>query len=268
MPLTHCRGGVNMSKVEALQPIYDDKVKGILKLLGEGFSREEVAEQFRYSTYRSMDGYMSRKNFVWDKRKGTYVPADSIRASMETMMNFPSDRVRRIVLELNKEAADLKEIALKVGFESHLEMASYMKSKGFEWSQEAGNYLSASPTMPKDEEGVATASSDASLESSLSIGNGGVESFLPLLEWLALNKDGLQSLLGASVASGQIPRFTLQGLFVTKSVHMTNTLDQMVRDFSKEKNVNQREVFEVALIEFFQKYGYAREVETLLQQNA
>ena len=82
------------------------------------------------------------------------------------------------------------------------------------------------------------------------------------------NKEGLQSLLGASVASGQIPRFTLQGLFVTKSVHMTNTLDQMVRDFSKEKNINQREIFEVALIEFFQKYGYAREVETLLKQNA
>jgi hypothetical protein len=78
----------------------------------------------------------------------------------------------------------------------------------------------------------------------------------------------LQSLLEASVASGQIPRFTLPGLFVTKSVHMTNALDKMVRDFSKEKNLNKREIFEVALIEFFQKYGYTREVETLLQQNA
>jgi len=143
-----------------------------------------------------------------------------------------------------------------------------MKSKGFEWSQEAGNYLSVSPTMPNKEETVATASNDTSLESSLSIANGGVEQFLPLLEWLALNKNGLQSLLEASVASGQIPRFTLPSLFVTKSVHMTNALDKMVRDFSKEKNLNKREIFEVALIEFFQKYGYTREVETLLQQNA
>lgn len=256
-----------MAEVEALQPIYDDKVNGILKLLGEGFSREEVAEQYRYSTYRSMDSFMSRKNFVWDKRKGTYVPADAMKASLETIANFPSDRVRRIVMELNKEGADLKKVALKVGFENHLEMASYMKSKGFEWSQEAGNYLPTSPTMPNDREEVAVASTDASLESSISIGNGGIEQFLPLLEWLASNKDGLQSLIGASVASGQIPRFTLSGLFVTKSVHMTNTLDQMVRDFSKEKNINQREIFEVALIEFFQKYGYEREVETLLQQN-
>jgi hypothetical protein len=257
-----------LAKEEVLQSIYDDKVKKILELLGEGFSREEVAEQFRYSTYRSMDGYMSRKNFVWDKYKGTYVPADAIKASLDVLVNFPSDRVRRVVMELNKEGANPKEVALKVGFENHLEMARYMKSKGFEWSQEAGNYISAFPTMPNDEEKVATASTDATLEGSLSIGNGGVEQFLPLLEWLASNKDGLQSLLGASVASGQIPRFTLQGLFVTKSVHMTNTLDQMVRDFSKEKNINQREIFEVALIEFFQKYGYVREVETLLQQNA
>lgn len=256
-----------MAESEALQPIYDEKVKGILKLLGEGFSREDVAGQYRYSTYRSMDSYMSRKNFVWDKRKGTYVPADAIKASLETMTNFPSDRVRRIVMELNKEGADLKKVALKVGFENHLEMASYMKSKGFEWSQEAGNYLSTSPALPNAEETVATVSNDASLEGSLSIGNGDGEQFLPLLKWLASNKEGLQSLLGASVASGQIPRFTLPGLFVTKSVHMTNTLDQMVRDFSKEKNINQREIFEVALIEFFQKYGYEREVEMLLQQN-
>jgi hypothetical protein len=257
-----------MAGAEVLQPIYDDKVKKILQLLGEGFSREEVAEQFRYSTYRSMDSFMNRKNFLWDKWKGTYVPADALKAWLETMVNFPTDRVRRIVMELNKEGADLKEVALKVGFENHLEMARYMKSKGFEWSQEAGNYLSTSPKVPKGEKSVANASSDASLEGSLSIGNSGVEQFLPLLEWLASNKEGLQSLLGASVASGQIPRFTLPGLFVTKSVHMTNTLDQMVRDFSKEKNINQREIFEVALIEFFQKYGYAREVETLIQQNA
>lgn len=66
--------------------------------------------------------------------------------------------------------------------------------------------------MPNDEEKVATESSDASLEGYRSIGTGGIEQFLPLLEWLASNKEGLQSLLGASVASGQIPRFALPGL--------------------------------------------------------
>jgi hypothetical protein len=253
--------------MEALQPIYDDKVKKILKLLDDGLTREEVAEQFRYSTYRSMDSYMNRKNFVWDKRKGTYAPADSLKAQQNTVVNFPSDRVRRVVMELNKECADPKAVALKVGFENHLEMASYMKSKEFEWSLEAGNYIPCSQTS-KDDERVATADTDATKEDSIPSPNGGFKQFAPLLEWLVSNKDGLQSLLDASVASEQIPRFTLPGTFITKSVHMTNILDQMVRDFSNQKNVNQREIFEVALIEFFQKYGYDREVAMLLQQNA
>ncbi|WP_016993637.1 hypothetical protein [Lysinibacillus boronitolerans] len=260
-----------MAKVEALQPIYDEKVKKILQLLGEGFSKEEVAEQFRYSTYRSMDSFMNRKNFMWDKRKGNYVPADALKATLETLVDYPSDRVRRVVMELNKEGADLKVVALKIGFENHLEMASYMKSKGFEWSQEAGNYISTTPPILNDEQGVSNDGTIGAQQDPTTSTGGDFGQFLPLLEWIASNKDGLQSLLGTNVAAGatgQIPRFTLPGLFVTKSVHMTTTLDQMVRDFSKEKNINQREIFEVALIEFFQKYGYEREVETLLQQNA
>ena len=172
-----------------------------------------------------MESFMRRKNFVWDKQKGAELCTSGCPkgfARNKLMVNFPSDRVRRIVMELSKEGADLKQVAVKVGFENHLEMASYMKSKGFEWSQEAGNYLSTSPTMPNDgEKKLLLPVSDASLEGSLSIRNGGVEQFLPLLDWLASNKEGLQSLLGASVASGQIPRFTLAGTFVTKSVHMT-----------------------------------------------
>jgi len=256
-----------MSKTEALQPIYDDKVKKILQLLDEGFSREEVSEQFRYSTYRSMDGFMNRKNFLWDRRKGTYLPADLMKSSLETMVNFPSDKVRRVVMELNKEEANSKDIALKIGFEDHFEMARYMKSKGFEWSQEAGNYICTSPLSPTTTIADTSDGIDTTHGDSLPTGIGGAD-FHSLLEWLSANKSALQALLGESVASSQIPRFALSGVFVTKSVHMTNTLDQMVRDFSKEKNVNQREIFEVALIEFFQKYGYSRELETLLQQNA
>lgn len=256
-----------MAKVEALQPIYEDKVKKILQLLEEGFSREEVAEQFRYSTYRSMDGFMNRKNFLWDKRKGTYLPADVMKAPLETMVNFPTDKVRRVVMELNKEEANPKDFALKIGFENHFEMARYMKSRGFEWVEEAGNYICSSPQPPAIAQNASSDHTDSTHGNPMPIENDELDNHY-LLTWLAANKDALQGLLGESVASGQIPRFALPGLFVTKSVHMTNTLDQMVRDFSKEKNVNQREIFEVALIEFFQKYGYSREVETLLSKNA
>ncbi|UTW68535.1 hypothetical protein KHA80_13110 [Anaerobacillus sp. HL2] len=42
---------------------------------------------------------------------------------------------------------------------------------------------------------------------------------------------------------------------VTKSVHMSNQLDQMVRDYSSEKNIAQRDIFEIALVRFFLEFA-------------
>jgi len=252
----------------ALQPIYDDKGHRILEFLEDGLTREAVAKKFRYSSYRSLDGYMNRKNFTWDKQQGTYVPVVMAKKSINVIVDFPTDRVRQVVTALAKEGANAKDVAKKVGFENHLKMASYMKSKGFEWSQEAGNYICTETTSEAfNKEGSndnAGNGHNAMDEKHLPIGNGSLDEFVPLLEWLAENQAAIENLLGTSTPQGKIPRFTLPGQLITKSVHMTNALDQMVRDFSKEKNIIQREIFEVALIEFFQKYGYAKEVEYLI----
>jgi hypothetical protein len=47
---------------------------------------------------------------------------------------------------------------------------------------------------------------------------------------------------------------------------MVSTLDQLTRAYSQEKNITQREIFQVALIEFFKKYGYSREIDALLNR--
>ena len=54
---------------------------------------------------------------------------------------------------------------------------------------------------------------------------------------------------------GVVPRYIVPGIATTKTVHMMNTLVQLVADFSQEKNITQREIFEVALIEFFKSTG-------------
>lgn len=250
------------------EPIYDDRVKIILQLLKENHSREEVAEQFRYSSYRSMDEYMRRKNFRWDKREENYVPVNAIPKppTLETL-NYPTDKVRQIVTAMGKENASPKEVAQKIGFEDHLEMARYLKSKGFEWSQEMRNYVRVSKPSPLPVKVVSSGESASRQTESFPLElTGGGQAHL-LLDWLAANKESLEELLREKEAYEniqKIPRFTIEGTLVTKSVHMTNVLDYMVRDFSKEKNIAQREVFEVALIEFFQKYGFSREVEMLL----
>lgn len=258
-----------MSKAETKEPVYDDRVNRILDYLKQGLTRDEVAKKFQYSNYRSLEIYMGRKNFKWDKQAGTYVPVRSPNVSEDGPKTSPSDKVRRVLSELGKEGADLKEVSKKIGFESHKEMAAYMKSKGYEWSGEMDNYvLSVCGQAIQGEEqegntnqGKVLSLQDYELKRSE---RSDIERFIPMLELLEEHFEQLQGLLVQGKVDGQLPRFTLPGRFVTKSVHMTDSLDQMVRDFSKEKNVNQRDIFEVALIEFFQKYGFEREVKTLL----
>jgi hypothetical protein len=257
-----------MSKAEIKEPVYDERVNRILDYLEQGVTRDEVAGKFRYTSHRSMDIFMSRKNFKWDKRVGTYVPVLSPNGTEEGRKTYPSDKVRSILAELSKEGADLKEVARKVGFESHMELAAYMKSKGYEWSEEISSYKQIGQAIQcegqeeKANQGKVLSLQDYQLKKAE---HSSLERFIPMLELLEEHFEQLHGLLTQNEEVGQLPRFTLPGRFVTKSVHMTDMLDQMVRDFSKEKNVNQREIFEVALIEFFQKYGYEREVKTLLK---
>jgi len=93
-----------------------------------------------------------------------------------------------------------------------------------------------------------------------------INRYLPILEILARNKEKLTKILveDGAVESASIPRYIIPGVYTTKSVHMVSKLDNMIKDFSKEKNISQREIFEVALIQFFMKYGYEREVRELL----
>jgi hypothetical protein len=89
---------------------------------------------------------------------------------------------------------------------------------------------------------------------------------LPLLEYLEDNKDQLKHLL-QTTDSKQIPHYNFQGgNTITKSVSISSNLDQLIRDFAKEMGVSQRVIFEVALIQFMERYGYARQVKRLLER--
>ena len=68
----------------------------------------------------------------------------------------------------------------------------------------------------------------------------------------------------AASESKSIPRYQVQGMYGTKAMRMANVLDELARRFSMERNISQREMFEVAIIEFFKKYGYRDEVEKYL----
>jgi len=267
-----------MNEAVQHQPIYDQRVNEIIRGLMEGKSRDKVAKELGYKNYKSLDIYMNRKNFKWDPARQEYVPKHNQAAKMDLDLSLPgSSRIRTILSLFAQEGADARVIAKQMGFADHRELANYMKAKGYHWSSKHGNYVKTRGIIHAD---VQTVEADIKVQektyseetmSPLVSHNGdsngepaSLERYLPLLSLLERNKDKLIKLMMPGSESGKVPRYAVPGVLVTKSVHMSNTLDQLVREYSKEKNISQRDIFTVALIEFFRKYGYEQEIETLL----
>ncbi|WP_035296019.1 hypothetical protein [Brevibacillus thermoruber] len=268
-----------MAMPEDKKPIYDERVKEILQGLAEGKTRDELAVAFGHKNYKTLDIYMRRKNFTWDRLKQTYVPAFS-RIDAEAIIAgpAPSTKVANVLSFFEKEDADPRVIAKQLGFSDHRELANYMRGKGYEWSTEKKNYVrkvgivektEAAAVEGKDAEvadGGAVASNRQvdSVGYVMEKGTSDLGRFLPLLEMLEKHKDRLFGLILPGSDGGRVPRYVVPGVLMTKSVHMPNTLDNLVKEYAREKNISQRDIFQVALIDFFRRYGYEREIDTLL----
>jgi hypothetical protein len=247
-----------------------EKLEVALAEMKQGKTREEVAALLGYTTYRSLDNVFRLAGYTYDKASKKYLPnhEQPVTISKKTK----ADEVRALFA---KHQWNAKEIAEKTGFENARALATYMSSKGYKWQAKSNNYESdgTEPSSP-----VSTVSADYAdtdnqqVEKEMmsnEVGLNQYENYLPLLQYLEANKEKLMAVIQAPSQfseSGELPRYTIPGVSVTKSVHMSNQLDQMVRDYSSEKNIAQRDIFVIALVRFFKAFGYEREIQALLEQ--
>lgn len=180
------------------------------------------------------------------------------------------------ILTLIRKGENTKEIARKLNFDSHRSMALFMRENGYIWDDNKSTYVLESKIKAEDENNNIKAphkENEQKVKSVIDkkVDNGSPEiqnyaqKYSVLLEYLDQRKDLLGELFEEAERGVRLPRYTVPGIHITKSVHMVYELDQLVREFSKEKNVSQREIFEIALINFFKRYGYKDRVDVLLQ---
>ena len=248
-----------MSKFE--EPIYNSKVEKILELL-KFQTRDEAALEFGYKNYRGMDQYMRRKNFVFDDKQMQYIPAINRVSDLKIdPKSYAPTKVVSIISAFENENADPKVIAKQAGFKDHKEMAEYMKNKGYEWNAYKNNYLKA---VGKVEEEEAEPPEAKPTREDLP---DDIAEYLPFIRFLYEKRDDIYHLLTGVKEDGKIPRYAVPGLVRTKAIYMSDMIAKLAGEFSKEKNVTQREIMEAALIEYLQKYGFKREIDTLLKSN-
>jgi hypothetical protein len=243
-----------MALVDCKKPVFDRQVDEILGLLEDGMEREEIAEKLGYKNPMSLDNYMRRRNFSWDSRQKMFVPAAERYSARGRDNILPLHGTSKAALAISlfaQDEADAKEIARQVGFATHTEMASYMKGKGYGWDSAERNYVKTdNPRATQETENTEDTGMDEMLKN-----------IMPLLKKLqnAESKPAVSE-------TKSIPRYQIKGMYGTKAMRMANVLDELSRRYSMERNISQREMFEVALVEFFMKYGYRNEVEEYLME--
>ena len=252
-----------MSVASEKLPIYDDRVNYIIRSLGDGVKREELAVEFKHNDYRSLDMYMRRRNFTWDSDAQNYKPVVTRINKKDLLLeDTHSGKVWRIIKSF-KEGNDSETVATEYGFKDHRELAEYMTTKGYEWKPEEGNYVRKLGIQNKEQLKSEVPSNNKKEEEK---GYKDKQTIQKDDELLHLVRSLYEKLdIAADPIVDNVPRYLVKGIAKTKSVQLSHLLHQLLEDFSYEKNITQRQILETAIIDFFRKYGYKHEVDTLLK---
>ncbi len=250
------------------QTVYDDRVNRTIIGLSEGVTREELAKEFELSGWKSLDIYMRRKGFTWDKYNKKYIPVtDKIDKVKEVITSAIPMKAQQVINLFEKQGkdADPRSIASDMGFDGHRQMSEYMERKNLCWDTDISNYVErydvlanrvATQNSSKKQKLVEKKQSQEQVPDFLSM-------YLPLLQLLESNKERLTDLL-LPVYEGQIPKYAVPGAPKTKSIYMSDLLARLVAEFSESKNLSQREIVEAAIVEYLKRYGFKQEMDRLL----
>lgn len=243
----------------------DQRIDLILTHLAAGKRREQIAAELSYKSYKGLDMFMKRNKFIWDQKRNYYFPVSEQEPKKDqsgiSWLHRPDTRTASVLSLLN-QGLDLKEVADQLRFTDHRELALYMKSKGYIWSEEDATYhfknqnFTPASSNAIQSDTIATHHQILHTEPTQAPGS--------LINFLEQNKDILYQIVSSHLQAAQLPRYTIPGVYITKSMSMNYGMDMLIRSYSQDKNVSQKDIIEIALVDFFCKYGYLQEVNTLL----
>lgn len=252
-----------MALIDCNDAVFDRQANQILEMLEQGMNKNDIAKALGYSNPLSIDNYMRRRNFSWDSREKNFVPAAerySAAAKNNVVPLRGTSKVDLIISLFDQGDLNVKDIAKQLGFETNKELSKFMKSKGYLWDPIERNYvvgLTSDVAIEPSTTPTTSPSPNAAMNELL-------KNLLPLLNGVNLNNQVLDKEQIENYQSSNLPRYTIAGRYTTKGMRMAIAMDDLIRKYCLDRNLSQREILEVALIEFFRKYGYRTEVDRII----
>lgn len=246
-----------------------EKIKEIQFQLATGKSRPEIAKKMGYKDVTGLYHFAARHKLKWNKEKSNYdatgndgKPIEAVKPPVDT----PTGKAASVITMFER-GMDGREIAKKLKYKSYQAMADDMKTKGYVWSEHKKNYvkkgqeIAAEPEKAAKETKQQIAKQQPKTENEDSRQASG--KYTEILDMLLEKRDRLIEVLNSEPKV--IPRYILAGTVTAKTIGIVDVLDKLVKEFCDEKNLKQKELIEIALIEFLRKYGYRDEVKAHLK---
>jgi len=248
-----------MSNAFDPETYHDSKIKETLEMLSQGFSKEDITKHFGNKDWKTIYIYFNRRGFCWDSQANTFVPKDDEGESIWTVdsAQFSNTKAGKIVRQLSQKKANIRQIAQRNGFKTVEEMGEYMKGQQYVWNADESNYNFEEMTQPLLKQQLIADQPFRDLNQT------GQEGYQQLLQYLFSKQDRLIALL-ESESDGTLPRYKFRGGKVSKTLGLSTSLQALLGDFSVEFNITQRAIVEIALAEFFKKYGYEDQLNQAL----
>lgn len=251
----------------------EDRIKEVIEALKE-MSIEEVTEMLGYKNTKVLQTMMNRYGYRWSAKDNTFLKK---REDNNKPYTPPaSTLIGKIILELEKNKGNLKNVIQITNFKTVSELAKYMQENNYKWDSSINNYVQIALAEPnskgkrKDKDKI---KNDTSIISSKEIQQEFIENVQvnneaynlnteQILNFIKNNKDEVREILQGSY-TGNIPRYCVPGRNITKSLYMVDRVADLISKYSYEKHISQREIATIAFIEFFKKYGYKHEIENI-----
>lgn len=258
---------------------YDRRELEIIQKLKDGRTREDIAKDYDYASWKSLDIFMRRRMYIWNSDENIYEPektnTDNIRYQLISNISIKAEQVINRIAD----GEDPRQIAKSLGFEEgNRQMSDYMEKEGLIWDSEEENYVEGN--IKSTNSNASLSSKESELEDSvrskkdeirknidLEVDSEELSRYLPMFEMLYENRDRLSELLLEDNV-GNIPKYIVPGASKTKSIYMNDKLSRLMADFASTSGISQREIVETSIILYMKRFGgsYKKDIDLLLSQ--
>jgi hypothetical protein len=233
----------------------DDRMSGVLEMIAQGKKKNEIIKEHRFRSWQTLEKHFFDRGYIWDGV--TFVPKQEDSAVEDAALL--NTKAGLIIRSLNQKDVDARQVARKNGFQTTEQMGDYMRGQGFVWCADTSNY--EYNKQKTDTETTKAPVSDRIVQENIP---SSLDGYKEVLDYLVQNQSRLRDLLEIT-SDGTIPRYKFKGVKANKTINMTTSIQTLLTDFSKEFNVSQKDVVEVALAEFFKRYGYENQLNSAIQ---